>query len=182
MVGRTTSKKPTGATSPLLRTNSRRRSGPATSSRRSPTSRRSARLLFPSLHFTTGSPTRREPPLRPGVYHLALTAACALGERILNHLVLTLRDEFRSSPEFKRIYRSESFDNWEVALRRSYRGESFAPSSQRSFARWRRSGTQRFISDSISTPTRERPRSTRSPLSARSSPANSVHGETCHGS
>ncbi len=39
-------------------------------------------------------------------------AACALGERILNHLVLDLRDSFKSSEHYKKIYRKDSFDNW----------------------------------------------------------------------
>lgn len=51
-----------------------------------------------------------------GGYFPALTAACALGERILNHLVLLLREEFRSSPEYKRIYRKKSFDQWDLPI------------------------------------------------------------------
>src|SRR5262245_255998 len=38
-----------------------------------------------------------------GAYYPALTGACALGERILNHLVIDLRDEFRSTPEYKSV-------------------------------------------------------------------------------
>src|SRR5205814_10179197 len=34
-------------------------------------------------------------------YFPALTASCALGERILNYLILILRDEFKSTPEYK---------------------------------------------------------------------------------
>ena len=51
-----------------------------------------------------------------GAYYPALTGACALGERILNHLVLILRDEFKSTPEYKKVYRKESFDNWDIAI------------------------------------------------------------------
>jgi hypothetical protein len=51
-----------------------------------------------------------------GAYYPALTAACALGERILNHLVIKLRDYFRSSDHYKQIYRKKSFDNWELAI------------------------------------------------------------------
>lgn len=51
-----------------------------------------------------------------GAYYPALVAACALGERILNHLILDLRDFFKSSPHYKRVYRSESFDNWGFAV------------------------------------------------------------------
>jgi hypothetical protein len=38
-----------------------------------------------------------------GAYYPALTAACALGERILNHLVLLLREDFRATPEYKGV-------------------------------------------------------------------------------
>jgi hypothetical protein len=51
-----------------------------------------------------------------GSYYPALTGACALGERILNHLLLTLRDDFKSSPLYKGIYRKSSFDDWELAI------------------------------------------------------------------
>jgi hypothetical protein len=37
-----------------------------------------------------------------GGYYPALVAACALGERILNHLVLDLRDYFKGTAEYKR--------------------------------------------------------------------------------
>jgi len=51
-----------------------------------------------------------------GAYYPALTAACALGERILNHLICTLREEFLSTPEYKKIYNKNSFDNWDLAI------------------------------------------------------------------
>jgi hypothetical protein len=51
-----------------------------------------------------------------GAYYPALTAACALGERILNHLILTLRDDFKMSPQYKQIYRKDSFDDWTLAI------------------------------------------------------------------
>lgn len=47
-----------------------------------------------------------------GSYYPAVVAACALGERILNHLVLDLRDSFKSSGHYKKVYRKESFDDW----------------------------------------------------------------------
>jgi len=52
-----------------------------------------------------------------GGYFPALTGACALGERILNHLVLLLRDDFKASPAYKQVYRKDSFDRWEKAIR-----------------------------------------------------------------
>ena len=52
-----------------------------------------------------------------GSYYPALTAACALGERILNHLILLLRDDFKNTKEYKEIYRQESFDDWDKVIR-----------------------------------------------------------------
>jgi len=51
-----------------------------------------------------------------GAYYPALTGACTLGERILNYLVLSLRDDFRGSPEYRRVYNKDSFDNWDQAI------------------------------------------------------------------
>jgi hypothetical protein len=51
-----------------------------------------------------------------GAYYPCLTAACALGERILNQLLIHLRDDFKGSPEYKKIYRKDSFDNWDLAI------------------------------------------------------------------
>jgi len=51
-----------------------------------------------------------------GAYYPALTASCALGERILNHLILLLRDDFRNTREYKQVYRKGSFDNWDLAI------------------------------------------------------------------
>lgn len=49
-------------------------------------------------------------------YYPALVSACALGERILNHLILDLRDDFKSSPHYRHVYRKESFDDWNFAI------------------------------------------------------------------
>lgn len=51
-----------------------------------------------------------------GSYYPALTAACSLGERILNHLIIDLREVFRTSPEYKSVYRKGSFDDWTLAI------------------------------------------------------------------
>jgi len=51
-----------------------------------------------------------------GSYYPALTAACALGERILNHLIRILREDFKSTPEYKRVRRKDSFDDWDKAI------------------------------------------------------------------
>jgi len=49
-------------------------------------------------------------------YYPALTAACALGERILNHLLLLLREDYKATPEYKHVYNKDSFDNWDLAI------------------------------------------------------------------
>lgn len=49
-------------------------------------------------------------------YYPALTAACALGERMLNHMVLILREDFQGTPEYKKVYRKKSFDDWNLAI------------------------------------------------------------------
>jgi hypothetical protein len=51
-----------------------------------------------------------------GHYYPALTGACALGERILNHLVLDMRGSFSGTSEFKRVHRKDSFDDWSLAI------------------------------------------------------------------
>lgn len=51
-----------------------------------------------------------------GNYYPALTAVCALGERVLNHLILLFRDEFKSTEAYKKVCRKDSFDNWDLAI------------------------------------------------------------------
>jgi len=51
-----------------------------------------------------------------GSYYPALTGACSLGERILNHLVILLRDYYKNKPEYKKVYRKNSFDYWPLAI------------------------------------------------------------------
>lgn len=48
-----------------------------------------------------------------GAYYPALTASCALGERILNHLILLLREDYQNTPEYKAVYSKKSFDHWD---------------------------------------------------------------------
>jgi len=51
-----------------------------------------------------------------GSYYPALTGICALGERILNHLILKLRTFFQSTAEYKKVYNKDSFDDWDKAI------------------------------------------------------------------
>lgn len=66
-------------------------------------------------------------------YYPALTAVCALGERVLNHLVIGLRDQYKSSPHYKRVYRKDSFDNWEVALDALHDWNVLTPAAETAF-------------------------------------------------
>ena len=52
-----------------------------------------------------------------GSYYPALLGACGLGERILNQLLLTLRDDFVEHPATKRIATKGSVDDWKVAAK-----------------------------------------------------------------
>lgn len=47
-----------------------------------------------------------------GAYYSSAVALATLVERILNHLVLDLRDSYTSRPSYSRISRRESFSNW----------------------------------------------------------------------
>jgi hypothetical protein len=49
-------------------------------------------------------------------YYPALTSIGALGERILNHLMIKLRDYYKSTPEYKKIHNKGSFDDWRVPI------------------------------------------------------------------
>ena len=51
-----------------------------------------------------------------GSFYSALTGTCALGERILNHLILALKEHYRSTIQYKEIFRKDSFDNWDLAI------------------------------------------------------------------
>jgi hypothetical protein len=51
-----------------------------------------------------------------GAYYSAATGACGLAERILNHLIIDLRDQFSHTPEYKTVYSKKSFDDWDRAI------------------------------------------------------------------
>lgn len=51
-----------------------------------------------------------------GAFYPALVASCALGERVLNHLVIALREDFRATVQYKRVRTKDSFDNWHLAI------------------------------------------------------------------
>jgi hypothetical protein len=51
-----------------------------------------------------------------GYFYPSMTSAGALGERILNRLLLKTRAHFKGTQEYKTIYRKQSFDNWEKPI------------------------------------------------------------------
>lgn len=52
-----------------------------------------------------------------GAYYPALVGVCALGERVLNHLVITFRDQFQDTKEYRLVSKKKSFDNWDRVLK-----------------------------------------------------------------
>ncbi len=51
-----------------------------------------------------------------GLYYPSLLASCALGERILNHLIIDLRDQFKHSEHYKKVWNKSSVDDWSKAI------------------------------------------------------------------
>lgn len=51
-----------------------------------------------------------------GAHYPALLAACALGERTLNHLVLDLREDFNQTLEHEAVASAKSFSNWKLMI------------------------------------------------------------------
>lgn len=51
-----------------------------------------------------------------GGHYPALVGCCALGERILNHLVHEFRYDFEDTPQYKLVYDKKSFDDSNRAI------------------------------------------------------------------
>ncbi len=51
-----------------------------------------------------------------GYYYPSLTASCCLGERIFNILILKLRDYYKHSQIYKKIYSKNLIQDWELAI------------------------------------------------------------------
>ena len=51
-----------------------------------------------------------------GAHYPALVSACALGERILNHLLIDLRPYFVNTSEYEFVANAGSFSNWRVVI------------------------------------------------------------------
>ena len=77
-----------------------------------------------------------------GAYYPALTGACALGERILNHLILLLRDDFKDRPEYRRVCRKQSFDKWEAVIGTLGAWDVFLPTTIKRFREFARARNQ----------------------------------------
>jgi len=67
------------------------------------------------------------------LYYPSLTAACALGERILNHLMLDLRSEFQHTEDYQRIKNEGQFRNWDHCINILKRWDVLTPSAEREF-------------------------------------------------
>lgn len=57
-----------------------------------------------------------------GAYYAALTGACALGERILNHIMLDLRNDFKYPDDYPsgvkpKVKSQKSFDDWDLCIK-----------------------------------------------------------------
>lgn len=52
-----------------------------------------------------------------GSYYPAFTGVTTLTERILNHLIFTLMNDFKLTSEFKEVYNKDSFTDWDMMLR-----------------------------------------------------------------
>ena len=68
-----------------------------------------------------------------GSYYPALTGVCALGERILNHLVRALRNDFKGTPEHRTVALKDSFDDWRIAIEALERWGVLVPVAAESF-------------------------------------------------
>jgi hypothetical protein len=51
-----------------------------------------------------------------GGYYPAFTGITTLTERVLNHLVIALRDDFKHTPEYKKVYNKSSFTDWDDVI------------------------------------------------------------------
>lgn len=52
-----------------------------------------------------------------GAYYPSLLGACGLGERILNQLVLTLRNDYGAAEATRLVADKQSFDDWRVCIK-----------------------------------------------------------------
>jgi hypothetical protein len=89
-------------------------------------------------------------------YYPALTGACSLGERILIHLILNLRDDFNGTPQYKSVYRKESFDNWDLAIETLEAWRVLLPEAAENFRKLARVRNRAAVHFNPATDTNER--------------------------
>ena len=51
-----------------------------------------------------------------GYFYPALTGACCLGERIFNMLIINLRDFYKDTNGYKKIYSKDSIQDWNLSI------------------------------------------------------------------
>lgn len=66
-------------------------------------------------------------------YYAALLGACGLGERILNQLVLTLRDDYVEHEATSNVAEKQSFDNWHICIKALLAWGVFSNETARNF-------------------------------------------------
>ena len=68
-----------------------------------------------------------------GQYYPALTAVTSLGERVLNNLVLRLRNHYKKSKSYKSIYRKKSSGNWKSMIDALAEWRVLTPEAEKNF-------------------------------------------------
>jgi hypothetical protein len=91
-----------------------------------------------------------------GAYYPALTGASALGERILNELLLGLRENYRHTPEYKKVYRKEKFDDWDTMVETLESWEVLLPDAAKAFRALKEVRNKRAIHYNPATTERDR--------------------------
>jgi len=73
--------------------------------------------MFPSIiAFHNKFLTQARNSFIIGSYYPSLTAITTLTERVLNHLIILLRDDFKNTPEYKKVYNKDSFTDWDMLI------------------------------------------------------------------
>lgn len=91
-----------------------------------------------------------------GAYYPALTGACALGERILNHLILTLRNDFKKTLQYKKVYKKESQVNWDLMIDVLNKWDILLPDVVTNFKKLKKIRDQEAIHFNIETESKDR--------------------------
>lgn len=77
-------------------------------------------------------------------FYPAMTSAGALGERILNRLVIKTRDYFKHSPRYKKVYNKTSFADWDLPIELLAEWKIISDEVAKAF-----SGLKKYRNDSI---------------------------------